>query len=33
VTNNSKDFPKSINEIDIVYPEDLPDPLRQSSEA
>lgn len=33
VTNNSKDFPKSITEIDIVYPADLPDPSRQSSEA
>jgi antitoxin (DNA-binding transcriptional repressor) of toxin-antitoxin stability system/predicted nucleic acid-binding protein len=27
VTNNRKDFPKSIKEIDIVYPEDLPDPM------
>ena len=25
LTNNSKDFPKSIAEIDIVYPDDLPD--------
>jgi predicted nucleic acid-binding protein len=25
ITNNRKDFPKSINEIEIVYPEDLPD--------
>ena len=26
LTNNRKDFPKSIVEIDIVYPEELPDP-------
>lgn len=26
VTNNSKDFPKSISEIDITYPGDLPRP-------
>jgi predicted nucleic acid-binding protein len=26
LTNNKADFPKSIVEIDIVYPEDLPDP-------
>lgn len=24
ITNNKKDFPKSITEIDITYPEDLP---------
>lgn len=24
VTNNQRDFPKSISEIEIVYPEDLP---------
>jgi predicted nucleic acid-binding protein len=26
VTNNQADFPKSISEIDVTYPEDLPDP-------
>ena len=26
ITNNAKDFPKSITEIDITYPTDLPDP-------
>jgi len=26
LTNNQSDFPKSITEIDITYPEDLPDP-------
>ena len=26
ITNNSRDFPKSITEIDITYPTDLPDP-------
>jgi predicted nucleic acid-binding protein len=26
LTNNQADFPKSISEIDITYPEDLPDP-------
>jgi predicted nucleic acid-binding protein len=26
ITNNSADFPKSISEIDITYPDDLPDP-------
>jgi predicted nucleic acid-binding protein len=26
VTNNERDFPKSISEIDITYPRDLPDP-------
>ena len=26
VTNNQRDFPKSISEIDITYPGDLPDP-------
>jgi predicted nucleic acid-binding protein len=25
ITNNSKDFPKSITEVDVVYPADLPD--------
>ncbi len=25
ITNNSKDFKKSIDEIDIVYPQDLPE--------
>jgi predicted nucleic acid-binding protein len=25
ITNNSKDFPKSITEVDVVYPTDLPD--------
>lgn len=28
ITNNSKDFPKSIVEIDITYPADLPDPRK-----
>jgi len=27
LTNNHSDFPKTIAEIDIVYPNDLPDPL------
>jgi hypothetical protein len=26
ITGNSKDFGKSIAEIDIVFPSDLPDP-------
>ena len=26
ITNNSRHFPKSITEIDITYPTDLPDP-------
>lgn len=26
VTNNRSDFPKSIGEIDVVYPQELPDP-------
>ena len=26
VTDNQADFPKSISEIDVTYPEDLPDP-------
>lgn len=26
LTNNRRDFPRTISEIDIVYPEDLPDP-------
>jgi predicted nucleic acid-binding protein len=26
ITNNSKDFPKSIGEVDITYPMDLADP-------
>ncbi len=26
ITNNSRDFPKSIAEIDVTYPTDLPDP-------
>ena len=26
ITNNMTDFPKSIREIDITYPDDLPDP-------
>lgn len=25
ITNNSRDFPKSITEIDITYPADLPE--------
>lgn len=27
LTDNKADFPRSITEIDITYPEDLPDPL------
>ena len=27
ITNNKRDFPQSIDEIDITYPEDLPEPL------
>jgi predicted nucleic acid-binding protein len=26
ITNNSKDFDRSITEIDVTYPADLPDP-------
>ena len=26
ITNNRKDFPKTIADVEIVYPEDLPDP-------
>jgi predicted nucleic acid-binding protein len=26
VTNNSSDFPKTITEIDVIYPNDLPEP-------
>jgi len=26
ITNNSKDFGKSIREIEVTYPVDLPDP-------
>jgi predicted nucleic acid-binding protein len=26
ITNNARDFPKSIAEIDVTYPADLPDP-------
>ena len=26
ITNNAKDFPTSITEIDVTYPADLPDP-------
>ena len=26
ITNNAKDFPKTITEIDVTYPADLPDP-------
>lgn len=26
ITNNSKDFPTSITEVDVVYPADLPEP-------
>jgi predicted nucleic acid-binding protein len=26
LTNNRRDFPRSITEIDIVYPDDLPEP-------
>lgn len=26
LTNNARDFPKSISEIDVTYPGDLPDP-------
>lgn len=25
ITNNRRDFPKSIDEIDVVYPDDLPE--------
>lgn len=27
ITNNARDFPKTITEIDITYPTDLPDPV------
>jgi predicted nucleic acid-binding protein len=26
ITNNSRDFPQSIKEIEVTYPADLPDP-------
>ena len=26
ITNNQRDFPKTIEEVDVVYPADLPDP-------
>ena len=26
ITNNQRDFPQTIEEIDVVYPADLPDP-------
>lgn len=26
ITNNRKDFPRSIDEVDVTYPTDLPDP-------
>lgn len=26
ITNNRRDFPKTIAELDVTYPEDLPDP-------
>lgn len=29
LTNNRSDFPTTITEIDITYPEDLPDPKRR----
>jgi predicted nucleic acid-binding protein len=31
VTNNRADFPQSISEIDITYPDDLPDPAEVST--
>ena len=27
ITNNRRDFPKTIDEIEVTYPEDLPEPL------
>ncbi len=33
LTNNRRDFPRTISEIDIVYPEDLPDPGEPRSAA
>ncbi len=32
LTNNRKDFPKTITEIDIVYPDDIPDPGDESDD-
>lgn len=29
ITNNRADFPKSIGEVDVTYPDDLPDPRRR----
>jgi predicted nucleic acid-binding protein len=26
ITNNRRDFPQTIEEVDVVYPDDLPDP-------
>ncbi len=31
LTNNRRDFPKSITEIEIIYPEDLPEPQMSPS--
>ena len=31
LTNNRRDFPKSITEIEVIYPEDLPDPQMSPS--
>ena len=28
ITNNERDFPRSIAEVDVTYPADLPDPAR-----
>jgi hypothetical protein len=28
LTNNTSDFPKSISEIDVTYPDELPDQRR-----
>lgn len=31
LTNNRRDFPKSITEIDVIHPEDLPEPQMSPS--
>lgn len=32
LTGNRKDFPKAIREIDVIYPDDLPEPREHSAD-
>ncbi len=32
LTGNRKDFPKTIREIDVIYPDDLPEPREHSAD-